>query len=163
MVFREYNIREGAPQMDPGSLPMLPPEGKPITYYGGGKLGEQRVTPLEVVGMLVIGVLGIMFTTTMVVLPAIIYHALFKSVYDRPVYLILAVVVGLAILGVVVSILRDLRKSRTVAFAQVVVAVIAGTIATFGAPTVMLQTLAVLTAAVVIANGVSKLWVRSIQ
>jgi hypothetical protein len=123
-----------------------PPEGKPLP-------GEPQTTAGEAFA----GLISAAITFGFVWLCVATYKALFQTVFGRPVYLIAFVATGLCALGIAVYVLRDLRKSKTVATIQVGIAIAAGTVSTFGAETLALKALAALAALVVIANGLNKL------
>jgi hypothetical protein len=129
---------------------MLPLDGKPIP-------GEEKIETGRAFAEGAGGLLSIAMLAGLVWLWIATYHALLGILYGQPVYLVVFVAMGLAALGAVFYVFRDLRKLRTVAALQVAIAVAAGTVSIFGAETLALKALAALAAMVVTANGVSKL------
>jgi hypothetical protein len=86
------------------------------------------------------------------------YNSLFLQVGQVPVYLGLSVAIGCLSLGVALFWLRDLRSWRSVAVAQIVIAIIAGTTAFFGTDSNLSKSIGLIAAAVTVANGIKRLW-----
>ena len=92
------------------------------------------------------------------ILFATVRAAILFEVGGVPLYLAVAVGLACLIMGVVWFWARHLRKSRSVAVLQIVVAVISGAVAFFASPDPIGKWLVVIAAVVTVANGLDKLW-----
>jgi hypothetical protein len=85
------------------------------------------------------------------------YGALFLRIGEVPMYLGLSVAAVCLALGGSLFWLRDIRNWRSVAIVQILIAVIAGTVAFFGVETLLSKIIGLVAATVTVANGIKRL------
>ena len=86
------------------------------------------------------------------------YNSLFLQVGQVPIYLWLSVGIGCLGLGMALFWLGYIRSWRSVAVAQILIAIIAGTMAFFQTDSNVSKSIGLIAAAVTVSNGFKRLW-----